>query len=176
MKVSSPEKQKFSPETNASTQRMEKKRRFCFDLSAGSIHHLNIPSPSKYASSYWEKSTYNFPFTPTFSIQKEYVQIPHLPYFHSRRLTQHKVMRRKGRRRNRKLMLKKNQDGHPIRRCCGITSLVPPPYAYAHKKPHTPRRVWGIVCAELTDEAGEGKRKPMLQDVFLSFHVWRNAG
>ena len=29
---------------------------------------------------------------------------------------------------------KKNQDGHPIRRCCGITSLVPPPYAHAHKK------------------------------------------
>ena len=109
MKVSSPEKQEFSPDTNASTQRMEKKRRFCFDPSAGSIHHLNIPSTSKYAFSYWRKSTYNFPFTPTFSIQKECVQIPHLPYFRSRRHTQHKVLRRKGRRRNRKLMLKKSR-------------------------------------------------------------------
>ena len=109
MKVSSPEKQEFSPEANASTQRMEKKRRFCFDPSAGSIHHLNIASTSKYAFSYWRKSTYSFPFTPTFSIQKECVQIPHLPYFRSRRRTQHKVMRRKGRRRNRKLMLKKSR-------------------------------------------------------------------
>ena len=125
MKVSSLEKQEFSLDTNASTQRMEKKRRFCFDPSAGSIHHLNIPSTSKYAFSYWRKSTYNFPFTPTFSIQKECAQIPHLPYFRSRRRTQHKVLRRKGRRRNRKLMLK-NQDGHPIRRCCGSTSLVSP--------------------------------------------------
>ena len=171
MKVSSPEKQEFSPDTNASTQRMEKKRRFCFDPSAGSIHHLNIPSTSKYAFSYWRKSTYNFPFTPTFSIQKECVQIPHLPYFRSRRRTQHKVLRRKGRRRSRKLMLKKIKMGIPSDVAVASRVWCPPPYAHAHKKSLILSGEYEALCAELTDEAGEGKRKPMLQDVFLSFHV-----
>ena len=141
MKVSSPEKQEFSPDTNASTQRMEKKRRFCFDPSAGSIHHLNIPSTSKYAFSYWRKSTYNFPFTPTFSIQKECAQIPHLPYFRSKRRTQHKVLRRKGRRRNRKLMLKKIKMGIPSDVAAASRVWCPHPMRMLIKKPHTPRRV-----------------------------------
>lgn len=172
MKVSSPEKQKFSPETNASTQRIEKKRRFCFDPSAGSIHHLNIPSPSKYAFSYWRKSTYNFPFTPTFSIQKECVQIPHLPYFRSRRRIQHKVLRRKGRRRNRKLMLKKKSRWTSHQMLLRHHEFgASPPYVHAHKKSPILPGEYEALCAELTDEAREGKRKPMLQDVFLSFHV-----
>ena len=47
----------------------------------------------------------------------------------------------------------------------------PPPYTHAHKKSPILPGEYEALCAELTDEAGEGKRKPMLQDVFLSFHV-----
>lgn len=46
-----------------------------------------------------------------------------------------------------------------------------PPYVHAHKKSPILLGEYEALYAELTDEAGEGKRKPMLQDVFLSFHV-----
>lgn len=46
-----------------------------------------------------------------------------------------------------------------------------PPYVHAHKKSPILPGEYEALCAELTDEAREGKRKPMLQDVFLSFHV-----
>lgn len=44
----------------------------------------------------------------------------------------------------------------------------PPPYAHAHKKSLILSGEYEALCAELTEE---GKRKPMLQDVFFSFHV-----
>jgi|GEM_PF-5365019 hypothetical protein len=48
---------------------------------------------------------------------------------------------------------------------------APPPYVHAHKKSPILPGEYEALYAELTDEAEEGKRKPMLQDVFLSFHV-----
>ena len=48
---------------------------------------------------------------------------------------------------------------------------VPHPMRMLIKKSPILPGEYEALCAELTDEAGEGKRKPMLQDVFLSFHV-----